>query len=177
MYCFRVRGDCIQCPFHNWKFSGDTGKCVDVPYSTSTIPEQARLETRTCVEMNGMIMMWHHAEGESPSWYPPEIEQVTSGDWVYQGRNEFYVNCHIEVMSINQSEIQLSSNNFFYSTGYSWEWSRCCSPWCCSLSLNNVGRWTKPGARGHHWETVKPQVGCQVEGGRGASYLQNQFAT
>ena len=68
----RVRGDCIQCPFHNWKFSGETGRCTEVgqlmkiqisskfhtckvPYSKSTIPEQAKLETKTCIERNGSI--------------------------------------------------------------------------------------------------------------------------
>lgn len=28
-----VSGDCIQCPFHGWVFSGSTGKCVRIPYS------------------------------------------------------------------------------------------------------------------------------------------------
>ena len=28
-----VKGDCIQCPFHGWIFSGPTGKCVKIPYS------------------------------------------------------------------------------------------------------------------------------------------------
>lgn len=28
-----VRGDCVECPFHEWKFSGETGECVNIPYS------------------------------------------------------------------------------------------------------------------------------------------------
>ena len=28
-----VKKDCISCPYHGWKFDGDTGHCVDVPYS------------------------------------------------------------------------------------------------------------------------------------------------
>lgn len=28
-----VRGNCIECPFHQWKFSGQDGKLVDIPYS------------------------------------------------------------------------------------------------------------------------------------------------
>ena len=95
-----VRGDCIQCPFHNWKFCGDSGRCVEVPYSRSSIPSQARLVTRPCVEVNGLVMVWHHADGDLPSWHPPAIGQVESGQWVYQGRNEFYVNCHIQVSKL-----------------------------------------------------------------------------
>jgi cholesterol 7-dehydrogenase len=29
----RVVGDCIECPFHGWKFRGYDGKCTEVPYS------------------------------------------------------------------------------------------------------------------------------------------------
>lgn len=28
-----VRGDCIECPFHQWQFSGEDGRCVNIPYS------------------------------------------------------------------------------------------------------------------------------------------------
>ena len=27
-----VKGNCIECPFHGWKFDGISGKCVDIPY-------------------------------------------------------------------------------------------------------------------------------------------------
>lgn len=30
-----VTGDCIECPFHQWKFSGTDGECVQIPYSKS----------------------------------------------------------------------------------------------------------------------------------------------
>ncbi|XP_072144160.1 cholesterol 7-desaturase nvd-like [Dermacentor andersoni] len=29
----RVVGDCIECPFHGWRFQGDTGACTHVPYA------------------------------------------------------------------------------------------------------------------------------------------------
>ena len=95
----RVTGDCIQCPFHNWSYCGETGQCVDVPYSSASIPEQARLRVWTCVERNGLVLLWHHADGLPPSWDPPVIDEVEDGDWVYQGRNEFIVNCHIQVLT------------------------------------------------------------------------------
>ena len=28
----QVKGDCIECPFHGWKFRGHDGKCVKIPY-------------------------------------------------------------------------------------------------------------------------------------------------
>lgn len=29
----RVVGDCIECPFHGWKYRGQDGKCTEIPYS------------------------------------------------------------------------------------------------------------------------------------------------
>ena len=29
----QVKGNCIECPFHGWRFRGDDGKCVHVPYT------------------------------------------------------------------------------------------------------------------------------------------------
>lgn len=28
-----VRGDCIQCPFHHWRYRGGDGKLVEIPYA------------------------------------------------------------------------------------------------------------------------------------------------
>ena len=27
----KVRGSCLECPFHAWRFNGDDGKCVNIP--------------------------------------------------------------------------------------------------------------------------------------------------
>lgn len=32
-----VKGNCIQCPFHNWSFDLKTGKCTDVPYAKKVL--------------------------------------------------------------------------------------------------------------------------------------------
>ena len=28
-----VGADCLECPFHGWKFNGETGNLVDIPYA------------------------------------------------------------------------------------------------------------------------------------------------
>ena len=28
-----VNNDCLECPFHGWQFSGETGKLVNIPYA------------------------------------------------------------------------------------------------------------------------------------------------
>ncbi len=30
----KVKGDCIECPFHKWTFDGKDGKCTDIPYAS-----------------------------------------------------------------------------------------------------------------------------------------------
>lgn len=32
-----IRGDCVTCPFHEWSFDGNTGKCMDIPYAEKVI--------------------------------------------------------------------------------------------------------------------------------------------
>ena len=29
----QVVGNCIECPFHGWRFNGNDGKCVKIPYA------------------------------------------------------------------------------------------------------------------------------------------------
>ncbi|WAR31570.1 NVD-like protein [Mya arenaria] len=48
----RVSGDCIECPFHGWKFRGDDGKCTHIPYSDK-VPEVANIKSYTTMELNG----------------------------------------------------------------------------------------------------------------------------
>ena len=51
----RVFRDCIECPFHGWRYDG-TGRCVEIPYSEGRIPENARVRAFPTTEMNGLIL-------------------------------------------------------------------------------------------------------------------------
>ncbi|KAG5346867.1 DAF36 desaturase, partial [Acromyrmex charruanus] len=33
----RVKGNCLECPFHNWKFRGEDGYCENIPYIIKVI--------------------------------------------------------------------------------------------------------------------------------------------
>lgn len=33
----RVVGDCIECPFHGWRFRGKDGVCTHVPYASKGV--------------------------------------------------------------------------------------------------------------------------------------------
>jgi hypothetical protein len=40
-------------------------------------------------------MVWYHAENEEP-WKIAAVKEIATNEWVFQGKNEFYINCHIQ---------------------------------------------------------------------------------
>lgn len=93
----QVVGDCLQCPFHGWKFRGSDGKCTEIPYSDK-IPDFAQTKAWHCLERNSTIYIWYHAEGIEPTWYPDDIEEIRNGTWTYRGYTGHTINAHIEVI-------------------------------------------------------------------------------
>ncbi|XP_058801216.1 cholesterol 7-desaturase nvd [Phymastichus coffea] len=98
-----VKGEELECPFHSWRFCGETGKCTSIPYSKN-VPSAVRTKVWESSESNGLIFVWHHAESAAPDWYPKPIEGISNGTWRYQGRNEFYINCHIQEIPENGAD-------------------------------------------------------------------------
>lgn len=52
------------------------------------------------IEINNVIFIWFHADHRDPSWYPELATEIATNQWVYQGRTEHFVNCHIQVTSL-----------------------------------------------------------------------------
>jgi nitrite reductase/ring-hydroxylating ferredoxin subunit len=61
----RVDGEELVCPFHHFAFGTD-GACVRTGYGTR--PPRVRLVQREVREVNGALLVWHHAGGAAPSW-------------------------------------------------------------------------------------------------------------
>lgn len=77
----KVVDDCIQCPFHKWKFD-EEGRIKEIPYipDPTQINSQKRLKTYPCVEWCGLIYFYFHAEDkppefELPSFVPKHIKE------------------------------------------------------------------------------------------------------
>lgn len=100
----KVVGNCLQCPFHGWKFRGDDGKCVEIPYS-KTVPLTAKMKTWPSIEMNRSVYLWYHAEGENPSWFPDEIEEIKKRAWTHRGYTQHTVNAHIQEIPENAADV------------------------------------------------------------------------
>nr|BAN66310.1 neverland [Mamestra brassicae] len=97
-----VCGNCIECPFHKWRFSGENGACVSVP-GVEHAPKGVSIKQWTTVERDGAIWIWHDAENRPPLWEMTEVPELKH--WGYRGRNEFTVSCHIQEIPENGADV------------------------------------------------------------------------
>jgi phenylpropionate dioxygenase-like ring-hydroxylating dioxygenase large terminal subunit len=95
----KVVGDCVECPFHAWRFDG-AGACAAIPYADK-IPPRARLKSWPVREVNGLIMVWYHAAGAAPTWEVPVIAEVGSDEWTPYERRRWKVRSHNQEMAEN----------------------------------------------------------------------------
>jgi nitrite reductase/ring-hydroxylating ferredoxin subunit len=78
----RVEEGCLRCPFHGWKFDGESGKCVDIPYGdVKRIPPKAHARAYPTLERNHMIWAWYHAQEGEPFYEVPEVPEFHDPDW------------------------------------------------------------------------------------------------
>jgi phenylpropionate dioxygenase-like ring-hydroxylating dioxygenase large terminal subunit len=79
----RVEDDCIRCPFHGWRFDGETGTCVEIPYGDlPRIPPKAHTRSYPTLERNHMVWAWYHARAGEPFYDVPEVPEFADGDWL-----------------------------------------------------------------------------------------------
>lgn len=62
----QVRGECITCPFHGWRFTAG-GELHEIPYAPEATRRVGlgRWETR---EVQGIILAWYDGFGREPFW-------------------------------------------------------------------------------------------------------------
>src|SRR5688572_31205012 len=65
----KVKGDCVECPYHGWQFNGD-GQCVRVPSldHDTKVPSRARIDAYPVQEKYGLVFAFlgDAAEAERP---------------------------------------------------------------------------------------------------------------
>ncbi|HZS37636.1 MAG TPA: Rieske 2Fe-2S domain-containing protein [Polyangia bacterium] len=98
-YGGKVQGDAIVCPFHAWKFDA-CGGCTEVPYAKK-IPPKAKLRAWPVREVNGLILVWHHAEDAPPQWEIPALAEVGSDEWTPYERRRWKVKTRNQEMAEN----------------------------------------------------------------------------
>lgn len=99
----RVIAESIRCPFHGWRFDGDSGACIEIPYCEK-IPPRARVKAWPVVEVNRMIFAWYHAEGKEPEWDVPVMGELANDEWTEPRLHELEVPVHLQEMSENNCD-------------------------------------------------------------------------
>ena len=64
-YGGKVVGDCIDCPFHGWRFNRD-GKCTVIPYA-GKVPDVARTNAWPVDEVDDNLLVWYDADNRQPT--------------------------------------------------------------------------------------------------------------
>jgi len=66
--------------------------------------EQIQIKKWTTLEINEMILIWHHIDNQSPSWFPQEIPEIVSGKWQGRGMSTQEVHSHIQEIPENGAD-------------------------------------------------------------------------
>lgn len=125
-----VRNDCIECPFHQWTFSGVDGKCVEIPYSNGLTESKATL-----------IETWtYFSQRHSFSWKVCETEEV---DLLGAKRIDFRLVSHGERRAVGPAGCWQHWHRTLEVSRSQWvcckvshprhSWKRCWRGWVCSL--------------------------------------------
>ena len=110
----RVEGECIRCPFHGWKFDGDDGHCVEIPYGDmKAIPSKAHARSYPTLERNHMIWAWHHAKEGAPFYDVPDVPEFHDDDWTPILVRDF----EIRVSAQDMAENNVDFSHFRYVHG------------------------------------------------------------
>ncbi|XP_040077882.2 cholesterol 7-desaturase nvd-like [Ixodes scapularis] len=100
----RVVGDCIECPFHGWRFRGEDGVCTHVPYA-SKHPEFVKAKKWISKEAYGLLLGWYHADGEEPTWDVTEHQEITSGQWKRTGLYDKQIFGYMQDITENGADV------------------------------------------------------------------------
>jgi nitrite reductase/ring-hydroxylating ferredoxin subunit len=98
----RVVGETLACPFHAWQYDG-SGQCVEIPYCKK-IPPLARVRGWDALERNGLIFVWHHAEGKPPDWEVPAVSELSDPGWTEPRSLLLEVAVHMQDMHENNND-------------------------------------------------------------------------
>ncbi|OXA44503.1 cholesterol 7-desaturase [Folsomia candida] len=100
-----VRGDCIQCPFHHWRYRGGDGKLVEIPYAERKGAFSIHLKMWESMEANGNIYIWHDSDEKKSSWSIDIVPYIQNKRWKSCGKTEFEIACHIQEIIENGADI------------------------------------------------------------------------
>src|SRR5688572_29188490 len=111
----RVEGSCLRCPFHGWKFDGESGECVDIPDGeVKRIPPKAHARSYPTLERNHMIWAWYHAQDGEPFYDVPEVPEFHDDDWSPILVRDFEI--RVSAQDMAENNVDFSHFRFVHGT-------------------------------------------------------------
>lgn len=129
-----VCGNCLECPFHKWRFDGESGACVSTPDGGKPPQVKSAMATAYVVRDHyGYAAVWV-GDTREPTWELPRIGAIDDDDAVFRGTRRLPdVDMHIQDWAENGVD----------SAHFEVLHSAFCVPW--------LGSWAKiPGMRVNH---------------------------
>lgn len=102
-YGGRVEGECVVCPFHEWRFDQE-GVNAAIPYAARP-NRSARLVTWPVQELGGMILVWHHPAGDPPRWDVAPIPELDDPNFAPVARTELEIHVHPQEVFENSVDL------------------------------------------------------------------------
>jgi phenylpropionate dioxygenase-like ring-hydroxylating dioxygenase large terminal subunit len=97
----KVVDECLECPFHHWRFSVD-GRCAGIPQAT-TVPVFARQRSYPTALRNGLVFMWNGAKALYPL---PFFDGLAANDCVWAGPLNLHLSCPWYLVGANCFDTQ-----------------------------------------------------------------------
>jgi nitrite reductase/ring-hydroxylating ferredoxin subunit len=108
----KVEGRGIRCPFHAWLWHGD-GSCADIPYA-KRIPPGARMRSWPVCEKNGIVFVWHHAEGKPPAYELPDLPMIGDPGWTPYEKRHWTI--HSRWLDMNENAVDRIHFRYVHGT-------------------------------------------------------------
>lgn len=98
-----VRGECIECPYHGWRWRGGDGSCARIP----SLAEQAQIPERAVTKAYPARTRWGlvWSSLEDPFAEMPELEWFSEGSWSWAQGEPFEVPISIGVVIENFRDV------------------------------------------------------------------------
>jgi hypothetical protein len=77
---------------------------IHLKHFAFAVQKSAKLKKWTSKEVNGLIFIWHHVDNQNP-WELKFFKQIESREWVFYGKNEYVINCHIQDIPENGADV------------------------------------------------------------------------
>jgi phenylpropionate dioxygenase-like ring-hydroxylating dioxygenase large terminal subunit len=98
-----VRGDCVECPYHGWRWRGGDGSCARIP----SLAEQAQIPERAVAKAYPARTRWGlvWSSLEEPLTEMPELEWFSDENWSWAQGEPFEVPVSVGVVIENFRDV------------------------------------------------------------------------